>query len=182
MKLNFDKDANRILVALLSETERRAVANHRCRADDVNQWLTLAYIERCAEYHFGASVYLPNEEIVAANSFVHQCIGHGMKTRFGKHVGKCAAQLARHTSLYFPDYETLLEMQFMAFMANNPTLVEIQMSGLVRQAVGTLNRDMALDVVRRECRRLCLNHDKLFVPDDVYELRVDHSSIHRIAH
>jgi len=182
MKLNFDKDANRILVALLSETERRAVANRRCRADDVNQWLTLAYIERCAEYHCGAAVYLPNEEIAAANSFLWQCLGTGMKTRFGKHVGKCAAQLARHTSLYFPDYETLLEMQFMTFMASSPTLMEIQGSGLVRQAVGTLHREMALDVVRRECRRLGLSRDILLVPDDIYKLRINHRSIHLLSH
>ncbi|MBU0556671.1 MAG: hypothetical protein KKD64_15410 [Alphaproteobacteria bacterium] len=181
MNLDFDKDANRILVALLSETERRAVANRRCCADDVNQWLTLAYIERCAEYHHGAAVYLPNEEIAAANSFLWQCLGTGMKTRFGKHVGKCAAQLANQTSLYFPDYETLLEMRFMAFMANKPSLSEIKMSGLVRQAVGTLHRDMALDVVRRECRRLGLDYDKLFVPQDIYELRVERRSIRQIS-
>ena len=179
MKLNFDPVANRVLVELLSETERRAVTNRRCRADDVNQWLTLAYIERCGEYHFGASVYLPNEERLAAESFIGQCIGRGM-ARFKAHVGKCAVQLANHTSFYFPDYLTLLEMRFMAFMASKPTLVEIQMSGLVRQAVGTLHRDMALNVVRREWRRLGMDEDKLFIPEDVYHQRVSASSNLRI--
>ena len=56
------------------------------------------------------------------------------------------------------------------------------MSGLVRQAVGTLHRDMALDVVRRECRRLGLDHDKLFVPKDIYELRVERRIIRQISH
>ena len=37
MKLNFDPVANRVLVELLSETERRAVANRRCPADDVTK-------------------------------------------------------------------------------------------------------------------------------------------------
>jgi hypothetical protein len=171
MQLNFNPAANGVLVALLSETEKRAVANRRCRADDVNQWLTLAYIERCSEYHFGASVYLPNEERLAAESFLFQCIGKGM-ARFRNHVGKCAVQLANHTSFYFPDYLTLLEMRFMKFMANKPTLIEIQMSGLVRQAVGTLHRDMALNVVRREWRRLGMDEDKLFIPEDVYQQRV----------
>lgn len=177
MKLNFDSTANRVLIELLEEVERRAVAHSRCNADDANQWLTLAYIQRCAEYHSGASVYLPNEERQAADSFLFQCIGKGMKAKFEKHVGKCAIQLANHTSLYFPDYLTLLEMQFMAFMANKPTLLQIQMSGLVRQAVGTLHRDMALNVVRRECRRLGLDYDKLFITDSTYNERVSSRSI-----
>lgn len=171
MRLNFDATANRVLVELLAETERRAVANNRCRADDVNQYLTLAYIETCASYHSGASIYLPSEERMAAQSFLFHCIGRGM-ARFKAHVGKCAQQLANHTSLYFADYLTLLEMQFMAFMASKPTLIEIQMSGLVRQAVGTLHREMALNVVRRECRRLGLNNDKLFIPEDIYKQRI----------
>lgn len=181
MKLNFDPTANRILVELLAQTEHRMVAHRRCRADDANQVLTLAYIKTCAKYHYGASVYLPSEERIAADSFVFRCIGNGMKSKFERHVGKCAAQLANHTSLYFPDYLTLLEMQFMAFMASKPTLIEIQMSGLVRQSVGTLHRDMALNVVRRECRRLGLDYDKLFIPDDVYEQRHNERSITRIT-
>lgn len=173
MKLDFNPAANRVLVELLAETERRAVANGRCRADDVNQWLTLAYIQRCGERHSGASVYLPNEERLAAEGFILQCIGKGMKTKFDRHVGKCAIQLANHTSFYFPDYLTLLEMRFMQFMANKPTLLEIQMSGLVRQAVGTLHRDMALNVVRREWRRLGMNEEKLFIPEDICKMRVE---------
>lgn len=172
MKLNFDPTANRTLVELLAETERRMIQHGRCRPDDANQALTLAYIKRCSEYHQGASIYLPNEERLAAESFLSQCIGQGMKTKFDKHVGKCAVQLSNHTSFYFPDYLTMLEMQFMAFMASKPTLPQIQMSGLVRQAVGTLHRDMALNVVRRECRRLGLDYDKLFVTEDVYDNRV----------
>jgi len=179
MKLNFDPVANRVLVELLSETERRAVANRRCHSGDVNQMLTLAYIETCCGYHYGASVYLPSEELQAANSFVMQCIGRGM-ARFKPHVGRCAVQLANHTPFYFPDYLTLLEMQFMKFMASKPTLLQIQMSGLVRQAVGTLHRDMALNVVRREWRRLGMDDDKLFIPEDIYEQRVQLSDIHRI--
>jgi hypothetical protein len=180
MKLNFDPTANRVLIELLEEVERRAVEHRRCHADDANQWLTLAYIQRCAEYHSGASVYLPNEERLAADSFLFQCIGKGMKTKFEKHVGKCAVQLSNHTSLYFPDYLTLLEMQFMAFMASKPTLLQIQLSGLVRQAVGTLHRDMALNVVRRECRRLGLDYDKLFITDATYNQRINHRNIEHL--
>jgi hypothetical protein len=171
MKLNFDKAANRVLVALLAETEQRAVGHGRCCADDVNQYLTLAYIERCADYHRGACVYLPNEERLAAESFVAQLIGRGMKTRYAKHVERCAVQLANHTTLYFPDYETLLEMQFMAFMASGPTLAQMQMSGLLRQAVGALPGELALNVARREFRRLGLNHEALLIPQDIYEQR-----------
>lgn len=171
MKLNFDKAANRVLVALLAETEQRAVQHGRCRADDVNQYLTLAYIERCAAYHRGACVYLPNEERLAAESFVADLIGRGMKARYVKHIGKCAVQLANHTSLYFPDYETLLEMQFMAFMASGPTLIEMQMSGLLRQAVGALPDELALNVVRREFRRLGLGYEALLIPQDIYKQR-----------
>lgn len=181
MKLNFDPAANRILVELLAEAERRMIEHGRCRADDANQWLTLAYIKTCAEYHYGTAVYLPNEERLAAESFVARLIGKGMKTRFDKHLGKCAIQLANHTLLYFPDYLTLLEMQFMSFMASKPTLNEIQMSGLVRQSVGTLHRDMALNVVRRECRRLGLDHDKLFIPEDIYEQRVELREVNQLS-
>ncbi|WP_099185733.1 hypothetical protein [Sphingobium fuliginis] len=173
MRINFDRSANRILIELLAEAERRMIEHGRCRADDVNQFLTLAYIERCATYHFGAAVYLPTEERLAAESFVAQLIGAGMKVRFGKHVGKCAVQLANHTSFYFPDYETLLEMQFMAFMASKPTLLEMQTSGLLRQAVAALPRELALKLARREFRRLGLNHDKLLIIEDISIQRIE---------
>lgn len=171
----FDKQAHELLVALLAEAQRRAVERGRCRPANANRLLTERYISECADFLSGASAYLEVEEYGAANCFLVGLIERGMVRQFNKHVGIMAKQLANHTSLYFPDHEPLLERRFIAFMASELTSSDVDMSGLLRQAIATL--PYAEAVVRRQFRIAGLKHEKLFIPNDVKRRRMIGRSI-----
>lgn len=155
-----DAEANALLVELLAEAKRRAVDRRDCRPGTANRHMANWYIDVCTDFLSGASRHLPIEEYGAANLFLIGLVETGMKKRFNRHVGKCAAQLANHTSLYLPDIETLLEARFIAMMAKGLTKVDVHNNGLLRMSIKAL--PYAADVVRRHLRDAGLNYAKLF--------------------
>ncbi len=116
-----DAEANALLVELLAEAKRRAVDRRDCRPATANRHMANRYIDVCSDFLSGASKYLAIEEYGAAILFLIGLVETGMRVRFRRHVSKCPAQLANHTSLYLPDYETLLEARFIIMMAKGLT-------------------------------------------------------------
>ena len=155
-----DAETNALLVALLTEAKRRAVDRRDCRPATANRHMANLYIDVCTGFLSGASRYLPVEEYGAANVFLIGLLETGMRKQFNRHVGKCAAQLANHTSLYLPDFETLLEARFIVMMAQGLTKLDVRNNGLLRLSVAGL--PYATDVVRRHLKDTGLNSTKLF--------------------
>lgn len=168
MKLgSFDEKAHVLLSDVLDQTESRLVREGVCKPESASEYLTVRYIKACGDFIEHASVYLENDERIAADLFLSELAKGALKARFNRNAKICAVQLSKHTLVYFPDYNKLLRLYYLQVLAASDVVSTLRHNGVLLLAAATLPG--VRSDARRELRRRGANHDALLVPDETIQ-------------
>lgn len=161
----FDDRLHATLAGLFDRAEEKLVAKGICQADRADEWLTVQYIRETGTVVWGGQVYLPVDEFIGADIFLSNIADAQFKRLSLKRRRSCARQLAMHTQVYFPQYNTMLRMAYLHVLRSTKGHdFEVTHDGIILLAAAKLPG--VLSDIRRELRRRGSKCDHLLVCND----------------
>jgi hypothetical protein len=175
----FDDKAHRLLAPMLDEAEDRLVGMGVCEPHEADEYLTAAYIAECGAFLEHGAVYLPNEERIAADLFLAKLPLRKTRRPSQRRMRMCANQLSTSTTVYFPNYHTILRLSYLHVLNETDDWHALRRSGILMLAASTLPG--VRSDIRRELRRRGANHISMIVPDDVMQKRLGNMKLLRVS-
>lgn len=170
MKLPSDK-AHQLLQEILDGAEDRAIRRGACSPEDATDLLTVAFIAQCESFMEHALRYVPNDERLASEIFLHYAATAAQRRMLSNRMSKrCAIHLQNNKTVYLPNYHALLRTRLIQVLATRTTSSEIMRSGVVILSVGTL--DGALTDICRELRRKGCDKQRTLIVEDALKARM----------
>jgi hypothetical protein len=163
----------------LDRTEEKMIGNGVCQPEYADEYLTARYIEACAGIIVGGLVYLPNDERIGAEIFLSKLGDPKFNRLSQRRKRECAVHLTNHTHVYFAQYHMMLRLACLHVLRSTTEYEHIEHDGVVLLAAATLPG--VRSDIRREFRRRGASFDRLLVPDDVYQQRIEQRNHRRIT-